>query len=181
MNGNAKIDGRGRTKPKRLRSTDLGYYADLNNFDNLTKIVEGLPFELQRRWLRYATAIEEDGLEASFSDLAHIVKDEALVVNPSYGRIFREGHHRRETKVSLHSTAVEVVNYYDENASKCSYCRGSQMLRSCASFKPVFLKLGEIAPLGAILMDKRAKKSKGAIGGEKKHQGGENAQPQIDH
>jgi len=49
----------------------------LNNFDNLTKIVELLPFELQRRWLRYATAIEEDGLEAPFSDLERFVKDEA--------------------------------------------------------------------------------------------------------
>jgi len=55
----------------------LGYYANLNNFDNLTKIVELLPFELQRRWLRYATAIEEDGLEAPFSDLERFVKDEA--------------------------------------------------------------------------------------------------------
>jgi len=55
----------------------------LNNFDNLTKIVERLPFELQRRWLHYTTAVEEDGLEAPFSDLARFVKDEALVVNSS--------------------------------------------------------------------------------------------------
>jgi len=40
----------------------------------------------------------------------------------------------------------------------------------------VFLKVGGIAPLGAILMGKEVKKSKGAIGGRKKHQGGENAQ-----
>jgi len=31
----------------------------------------------------------------------------------------------------------------------------------------VFLKVGGIAPLGAILMGKGAKKSKGAIGGRK--------------
>jgi len=39
----------------------------------------------------------------------------------------------------------------------------------------VFLKVGGIAPLGAILVGKGAKKTKGAIGGRKKHQGGENA------
>jgi len=95
-----------------------------------------LPFELQRRWLRYATAIEEDGLEASFSDLVRFVKDEALVVNSSYGRIFKERHHRREAKVSMHSTAVEGVKAY-ENVSKCSYCSGSHRLHTCASFKRV--------------------------------------------
>jgi len=114
----------------------LGYYADLNNFDNLTKIIERLPFELQRRWLRYATAVEEDGLEASFSDLARFVKDEALVVNSSCGRIFKEQHHRREAKASMHSTAVEVVKDY-ENVRKCSYCSGSHCLHTCASFKHI--------------------------------------------
>jgi len=40
----------------------------------------------------------------------------------------------------------------------------------------VFLKVGGIAPLGAILTGKGAKKIQGA----NKHQGGENAQPLID-
>jgi len=35
----------------------------------------------------------------------------------------------------------------------------------------VFLKVGGIAPLGAILMGKGAKKSKGAIGGRKNTKG----------
>jgi len=35
--------------------------------------------------------------------------------------------------------------------------------------------------LGAILISKGAKKSKGSLGGEKQHKGGENAQPLIDH
>jgi len=32
-------------------------------------------------------------------------------------------------------------------------------------YRPVFLKVGGIAPLGAILMSKRAKKMKGVLGG----------------
>jgi len=44
----------------------------------------------------------------------------------------------------------------------------------------VFLKVGGIAPLGAILMGKGAKKTKEAKGG-KKHERGESAQRLIDH
>jgi len=77
---------------------DLGYYADLNNFDNVIKIVECLPFQHQQHWLRYATAIEEDGLEVSFSDLARFVEDEAMVVNSSYAQIFKERSHNREPR-----------------------------------------------------------------------------------
>jgi len=43
------------------------------------------------------------------------------------------------------------------------------------SFKAVVLKVGGIAPLGAILMGKGAKKTKGTIGGAKQHKGSENA------
>jgi len=45
----------------------------------------------------------------------------------------------------------------------------------------VFLKVGGIAPLGAILMGKGAKKTKGAIGGRNNTKGGGNAQLLIDH
>jgi len=41
----------------------------------------------------------------------------------------------------------------------------------------VFLKVGGIAPLGAILNGKGGKKTKGP----KQHKGGENAQPLVDH
>jgi len=56
------------------------------------------------------------------------------------------------------------------------------------SSRPVFLKVGVIAPLGAILNGKGAKKQRGAKKtkgghdrGAKQHKGGENAQPLIDH
>jgi len=48
------------------------------------------------------------------------------------------------------------------------------------STRTVFLRVGRITPLGAILMRKGTKKSKGAIGGEKTPRG-KNAQPLIDH
>jgi len=50
--------------------------------------------------------------------------------------------------------------------------RDETSLRKCSggtahlrTFRPVFLKVGGIAPLGAILNGKGAKKPKGAIGG----------------
>jgi len=46
--------------------------------------------------------------------------------------------------------------------------------------KPVFLKVGGIAPLGAILMDKGVKKKQRGQQGGKKTPRGPNAQPLID-
>jgi len=48
-------------------------------------------------------------------------------------------------------------------------------------FSSVVLKVGGIAPKGAILRGKGAKKTKGATGGQNTTKGGENAQALIDH
>ena len=47
------------------------------------------------------------------------------------------------------------------------HCKQSIRIEKSGWFKPVILKVGEIAPLGAISKDKGAKKTKGAIGGRK--------------
>jgi len=36
----------------------LNYYADLNNFDNIKRIIERLPFDLRKGWLRVSASIE---------------------------------------------------------------------------------------------------------------------------
>ena len=63
----------------------LKYYSDLNNFDNIAKIIERLPFDLQKRWLRFAAAIEGDRRKPSFEDLVYFVQGESRVVQSSYG------------------------------------------------------------------------------------------------
>ena len=55
----------------------LKYYSDLNNFDNIANIIERLPFDLQKRWLRFAAAIESYRREPSFEDLVYFVQGEA--------------------------------------------------------------------------------------------------------
>jgi len=52
---------------------------------------------------------------------------------------------------------------------------------NCLTAGPVFLKVGGIAPLGAMFNSKGAKKANGAIVWAKQRQGGEKAQPVIDH
>jgi len=60
---------------------------------------------------------------------------------------------------------------------KKKICANVQIMQASAScqekyhYRPVILKVGGIAPLGAILNGKWAKKSKGSIGGETTQRG----------
>jgi len=36
----------------------MRYYSEMNNFDNISKIVGRLPFTLQTRWLRYVVSVD---------------------------------------------------------------------------------------------------------------------------
>ena len=109
----------------------LRYHADLNNIENLFKVIEQLPDELQNRWLRYATAIEQDGVEACFADLAQFVKDEALIVNSAFGRVFK-GRQSKAGKVASHATSVSEVK---RSETKCCYCSGQHFIHACYMFK----------------------------------------------
>ena len=65
----------------------LNYYADLNNFDNIAKIINRLPYSMQSRWIRSSAFIERGGRDPSFSDLVKFVKEEAEVVRSSYAAV----------------------------------------------------------------------------------------------
>jgi len=69
----------------------LKYYSDLNNFDNIAKIIERLPFDSQKRWLRFAAVIEDDRREPSSEDLVYFVQGEERVVQ-SFGSLLKKGH-----------------------------------------------------------------------------------------
>ena len=59
----------------------------------------------------------------------------------------------------------------DQDHSIIAATNSTLYLGSSARATPVFLKVGEIAPLGAILICKEAKKTKGAIGGRNSTKG----------
>ena len=67
----------------------LKYYSDLNNFDNIAKIIERLPFDSQKRWLRFAAVIEDDRREPSSEDLVYFVQGEERVVQ-SFGSLLKK-------------------------------------------------------------------------------------------
>ena len=48
--------------------THLKYFSDLNSFENISKIVRKLPYGLQSRWLRFASKIEKQDREPTFTD-----------------------------------------------------------------------------------------------------------------
>ena len=49
-------------------------------FENISKIVRRLPFDLQSRWLRISAGVEQDAREPDFADLKRFIVKEADVV-----------------------------------------------------------------------------------------------------
>ena len=69
-----------------LDDSVLRCYSDLNNFGSIAKIVERLPFDLQKRWLWFAAAKEGDRRKPSFEDIVRFVQGEARIFLSSHGR-----------------------------------------------------------------------------------------------
>jgi len=113
----------------RVALNHLKYYSDLNNFDNIAKIIERLPFDLQKRRLQLAAAIEGDRREPSFEDLVYFVQGEARVVQSSYGSLLKKGQ-SNISRVSSHVTSADHIQIRD----KCSLCAELYRLADCKKF-----------------------------------------------
>ena len=59
----------------------LGYEADVNNTNNLLKIVRRLPLHIKTKWVDRADHIIEDGREPSFEDLCDWISVSGRVGN----------------------------------------------------------------------------------------------------
>ena len=61
--------------------------GSFNSLDTLTRLVNKLPFEMRRRWVRKSVCIEEHtGRVAQFENLVKLVKRESSEVNSFFGR-----------------------------------------------------------------------------------------------
>ena len=61
--------------------TQMGYASDLNNSENLLRIVRRLPMHLRTKWVDRADQIIEAGTESLFSDLVRFMEKRARMVN----------------------------------------------------------------------------------------------------
>ena len=85
----------------------LKYFSDLNNFENIFKIVQRLPFDPKRRWLRMAAKFEQARQEASFADLVTFVSQEAEVMKTSYAKLRDRSKKKRFWSFSVNSKVVK--------------------------------------------------------------------------
>jgi len=116
----------------------LQYFSDLNNFENIFKIVRRLPFELKRRWLRTAAKVEQAGKEASFADLVTFVKQEAEVMKTSYAKLLDRSKKKNFSSFSVHSKVTEKAGKQRPEfclEAKCRLCSANHKLPDCHIFK----------------------------------------------
>ena len=64
----------------------LGYGADVNNTNNLLKIVRRLPLHIKAKWVDRADRIIEGGREPSFKDLCDFIAVRGRVANNVFGQ-----------------------------------------------------------------------------------------------
>nr|CAB3263162.1 uncharacterized protein LOC104265735 [Phallusia mammillata] len=131
--------------------THLGYFADINNFENMLNIIKRLPFALQSQWRRHAAKIERNGEEPRFCHLVEFVKKEAYIGTTMFGRVLgprkdRDTQKRRSkspttrTRASTHATSVAPGNERKAEPRSpqkqgCPLCSKSHDLGNCDVFK----------------------------------------------
>ena len=137
-----------------------GSDSDLNNTENLRKIVKRLPTFLRRQWVDKAHAILKDGRNPTFSDLAKFIGERVSVLNSVYGQDLAEqakpvrAHDRGIKHKRGHSSypsqqATMLATQGDQTSeptrkarkSQCRCCDGEcKTLSSCDRFKGLDLK-----------------------------------------
>ena len=63
----------------------IGYEADLNNSENLRKIVRRLPNPFRAKWVEVVDKILQSNREPNLSDLTEYIEHRARVINNAYG------------------------------------------------------------------------------------------------
>lgn len=79
--------------------SQLGFKSDIDNSDNLRRIVRRLPTHLRTRWVDVAHSITESGREPRFSDLTKFVDERARISSTMFGLdLVRENNPRSHTE-----------------------------------------------------------------------------------
>ncbi|XP_060596965.1 uncharacterized protein LOC132750912 [Ruditapes philippinarum] len=140
-----------------INLSQVGFMSDLNNTENLRKIVRRLPFNIRSKWVERASRLIEQGIEPSFDDLLTFVKERATVANTMYGHdLHYESKSVQVRKPQMTSPPREkFVTLSTSSSNKflgnglpqkrsaclsCVYCREGHKLIDCPKFKLIDLK-----------------------------------------
>ena len=131
--------------------SQLGFVSDIDNSENLRRLVRRLPMHLRSRWAEKAHSIFELGREPSFFDLTKFIDERSRVASSVYGiDIVKE--YARDSKPpqgpsgNIDKGKVTTLSTYIENQTpkydrKCFCCSGACTdLASCDQFKSMSLE-----------------------------------------
>ena len=131
--------------------SQLGYVSDIDNTDNLRKIVKRLPMHMRVKWVDVAHSITETGREPRFSDLAKFIDQKSRLATSMYGLdLVKESSNRKNVDSHFDTKTKEKVSTFVSNSthasksnthdSKCICCDGKcKYLDTCLKFKSMHL------------------------------------------
>ena len=130
--------------------SQLGFVSDMDNSENLRRIVRRLPMHLRSRWAEIAHSIFELGREPSFMDLTKFIDERSRVASSVYGiDVVKENIRDSKPhpgpsgntvkgKITTLSTCAEIQA--PKSNRKCFCCSGTCTdLASCDKFKNMSL------------------------------------------
>ena len=130
--------------------SQLGFVSDINNTENLRKIVKRLPMYLRSRWVVFASSLIEMGREPAFSDLLKFIQDRATEANTMYGQDLaiepkrvnqtkparnRSNGSRGQQVTTMATHANDGKGEAQKRVLSCVHCKGKHKLIDCDVFK----------------------------------------------
>ena len=126
---------------------DIHYYGSINSLDTMTHLINKLPYDMRKGWVKESLAIQQRTSKvAEFSDFVKFVEREAEAANSLYGRrLFTSQSKLRSTSkpqksnATFFATSVASVSNKPHNwerlISKCYYCsKSDHKLSTCSQF-----------------------------------------------
>ena len=124
----------------------MGYETDVNNTNNLLKIVRRLPLHIKAKWVDRADRIIEGGREPSFEDLCDFIAVRGRVANNVFGqdlstpfynnsRFTTKRRKYDRQRVITMATGGEVQHSIYTPTVCRIYCNGSHKLWNCEKLK----------------------------------------------
>ncbi|CAG2222474.1 unnamed protein product [Mytilus edulis] len=125
--------------------SQLGFISDIDNSDNLRKIVKRLPMHLRVKWVDIAHSITESGREPRFTDLTKFIDQKSRIAVSMYGLdltkeradikgssgMRNKPHDYVREKVSTYATNNLHTSENVTHEQKCICCNGT-----CSWVKP---------------------------------------------
>ena len=130
-----------------MNLSQMGFSSDIDNFENLKRIVNRLPGYMITKWISVSSSISESGRFPKFSDLVKFVEKMSYEASSVFGLEFAR---KKESKVQAvtqkHSkggraTTLSTQSEKTKQKYVCSCCRGPcSNLQYCNTFKALTLE-----------------------------------------